>query len=117
MIRTIRVTVRGSWARGFAAAALLTLALTVITPVAHAVTAMPDGTFISAVAQPAGKVVGQTRLLDIQTPALTPGLPPPQLSSLSDRRIVAGVILVLFAGLAGLTAAMWRELGRRVDIS
>jgi hypothetical protein len=53
-------------------------------------------------------------LVDMPVPALTPGLPPPELSALSDRRIVAGLILVLFAGLSALTMSMWRDLGRKV---
>lgn len=54
-------------------------------------------------------------IVGLSTPALTPGLPPPQMPALSDRRIVAGIILVLFAGLSALTVGMWRELGRRMD--
>ncbi len=32
----------------------------------------------------------------------------------SDRKILAGLVVILFAGFSGLTVAMWRDLGRRV---
>jgi hypothetical protein len=62
--------------------------------------------------------------LGINSPALTPGLPPPQIvahasdveSGMSTRTMAAGMILVLFAGLAALTATMWRDLARRVGV-
>jgi hypothetical protein len=56
-------------------------------------------------------------LVDIPAPALSPGLPPPELSSMSDRRIIAGLLLVLLAGASAVTATMWRELGRRARAS
>lgn len=113
----------GRWAfAAIVAAALLA------TPVAvpHAVGATSDG-FTGPVsmesAQSATRSDTQSAapsrragLIGVAAPSLTPGLPPPHLSSLSDRRIVAGVILVLFAGLGTLTVSMWRELGRRAGL-
>ncbi|WP_436638324.1 hypothetical protein [Microbaculum sp. FT89] len=118
---------RGRWAcAAFVAAALLA------TPVAvtHAVSATSNDFTgsVSTVSTQSVKHSGthsaphsaasfrQASLIGVTAPALTPGLTPPHLSSLSDRRIVAGVILVLFAGLGTLTVSMWRELGRRAGL-
>jgi len=76
--------------------------------------------------QPASATGTQVSLYGVPVPAFTPGLPPPQVTAQvtqslsgqvgteSGRSIAAGVILILFAGLAGLTYSMWRDLGRRV---
>ncbi|MEJ8572152.1 hypothetical protein [Microbaculum marinum] len=77
----------------------------------------PDGTIQS-------DATYQVAFLGMSSPALTPGLPPPQLvgqpsgegTVMSTRSVAAGLILVLFAGLAALTFTMWRDLGRRVGV-
>lgn len=114
---------RRRWANGMRAAAL-GAALAVLPPVAsHA--AAPDAG--AAAAQvPAGsqadgraQAPGGSRALMIDMPhqVLTPGMPPPRFTTVSDRRIVTGGILLLLAGLGGLTALMWRELGARIRSS
>ncbi len=97
-------------------AALVGLALLALPPAAAHATARDIASDIltGSVTTVSASVPLHRTIIGLPTPALTPGLPPPQLSVLSDRRIVAGVILVLFAGLSALTVAMWRELGRRV---
>lgn len=77
-------------------------------------------------ADPAPVSGTQFSLYGIHAPALSPGLPSPEaaarvtsqvsnhIAGMSSRSIAAGVILMLFAGLAGLTYSMWRDLGRRV---
>jgi|GEM_PF-2346818 len=89
-----------------------------LTPAGAIASGAPDhganGVKVASVATaPAVAAVQTSAFSNVQTPALSPGLPPPQLAALSDRRIVAGLILVLFAGLAGITATMWRDLGQQ----
>ncbi len=95
-------------------AAALGVALAVLPPVASH--AAPG----AATEDPAGQAVlerahtGQRALLlDLPRPTLAPGLPPPDFTTVSDRRIISGGILLLLAGFGGLTALMWRELGIR----
>lgn len=94
--------------------AALGVALAVLPPVASH--AAPGATTGDPTAQTVLERVhtGQRALLlDLPRPTLAPGLPPPDFTTVSDRRIISGGILLLLAGFGGLTALMWRELGIR----
>lgn len=49
------------------------------------------------------------------TLAMTPGAPPPQVVAQADREILTGMLLVVFAGMAGVTLVMWRDLAKRMN--
>ena len=124
MQTTIGKSLRAATVAGFMVAASFAgvVGLAVLAPVAAtAATApvtVPQDT-VSPVPAPSttAMAVQYAALVDMPAPALSPGLPPPELSSLSDRRIIAGLLLVLLAGGSAVTAAMWRELGRRAKAS
>mgnify|MGYP000745071797 CR=1 FL=1 len=117
MVRITMQTTIGKSLRVAIVAGLVSLA-----PVAAFAATAPaiiqqDSMFAAAATSPATREAQYAALVDMPTPALSPGLPPPQLSALSDRRIVGGLLLVVLAGASAVTAAMWRELGRRVETS
>ncbi|TCT13672.1 hypothetical protein EDC22_101543 [Tepidamorphus gemmatus] len=95
-------------------AAILGLALALLPPVAALAASGIETDFGTA-----GKAVGVVHsgetalMLELPRPALAPGLPPPDFTTISDRKIISGGILLLLAGFGGLTALMWRELGIR----
>jgi hypothetical protein len=95
-------------------AAVLGLALALLPPVAG-LAAPGTGIDAGAVQTAVGKAHSgdSALLLELPRPALAPGLPPPDFTTISDRKIISGGILLLLAGFGGLTALMWRELGLR----
>ena len=110
---------RSRTTRQWLSAALVGFALFALPPAAAyaigATSQVNDGSsHATTTRMPAGAHARHAALLDLSGSALTPGLPPPQMSALSDRRIVAGLILMLFAGLSALTMSMWRDLSRKV---
>jgi hypothetical protein len=113
--KTSKATVLAAGPAGYLRAAILGLAITAAIPAISEASSIPTPSAVVADSYVGPLAEAPSLFFDMQTPALTPGLPPPQLSSLSDRRIVAGLILVLFAGLSAFTYTMWRELGRRIQ--
>jgi hypothetical protein len=115
MMRT-NTAIGGSSRRGLRGIRLRVAFFAAVLSVVAVAAGMP-GSARAAVDTISVESAGHPGLTGIKTPALTPGLPPPQLASLSDRRIVAGVILVIFAGLSGITLSMWRDLSKRTGTS
>lgn len=95
-------------------AAALGIALAVLPPAAsHAAPGIAADQTAAPVTMEKVQTGQRALLLDLPRQALTPGLPPPDFTTVSDRRIISGGILLLLAGFGGLTALMWRELGIR----
>ncbi len=114
----LRITMQTTIGRSFRAA--IVAGLVGLAPVAALAATAPvplDSSFTAPASTSTTEAIQYAALVDIPAPALSPGLPPPELSSLSDRRIIAGLLLVLLAGASAVTAAMWRELGQRAKAS
>lgn len=120
--KTIGKSLRAATVAGFLGVAGIigVCGLAAVAPVAALAATAPaplDSSFTAPASTSTAEAIQYAALVDIPAPALSPGLPPPELSSLSDRRIIAGLLLVLLAGASAVTAAMWRELGQRAKAS
>jgi hypothetical protein len=99
----------GPWCRRvgyFARAALLGLALSLLSPVG-AVAAVPGMAGPAAAAQ-------SVQPRDNSRPGAGELSAPARHHGVGERLAAAGLVLILLGGLSGVTIAMWRDLGRRM---
>jgi hypothetical protein len=109
-------TTKSSRSAGWLAAASVAAMLAMAPVAADAATSPePDPAAIVTVKQ-AVTPIRQAVLVDMPAAAMASNGSVSRLAALSDRRIAAGLILVVFAGLSAVTFTMWRELGRRVKV-